>query len=151
MQNAKYELKKMKAENKRRSLKIDDNDYDHLSKSKIVHLIDGEAKIESQLDMTLVAKADNFSEADVKQWNRYMDIEHPFKCLALEKIKEKTKQLIRRYIPNQLRSKAWPLLIHDRLALTRAFYNELVENAVVPEKVRTQISKDIDRSFPNNG
>jgi len=72
--------------------------------------------------------------------------------LALEKIKEKTKQLIRKFIPSQLRNKAWPLFIHDRLALTRAFYNELVENAVtVPERVRTQIVKDIERSFPDNG
>jgi len=134
----------MKAENKRRSLKIEDSDYDQLSKSKIVHLIDGEAKIRLQLDMSLVPKTDNFSEAEVKQWAKYLDIEHPFKCLVVEKIKEKTKQLIRKFIPSQLRSKAWPLLIHDRLALTRAFYNELVEGVVaVPERVRTQIAKDI--------
>jgi len=62
----------MKAENKRRSLKIEDNDYDQLSKSKIVHLIDAEAKIRLQLDMSLVPKNDNFSETDIKQWTKYL-------------------------------------------------------------------------------
>lgn len=101
--------------------------------------------------MSLVLKADSFSDADVKQWAKYLEIEHPFKCMALDKTKEKTKQLIRRFIPHQLRSKAWPLFIHDRLAFTRAFYSELAANAVVPESVKVQISRDIERSFPDNG
>lgn len=141
----------MKAENKRRSLKIEDNDYDHLSKSKIVHLIDSDVKIRLELDISLVPKSEHFTDADLKSWTKYLEIDHPFKCLALQKFKEKTKQLIRKYIPSQLRNKIWPLLIHDRLALTRPFYNDLLENNVLPEKVKSQIAKDIDRSFPNNG
>lgn len=49
---AKHELAKMKEENKRRSLKIEDKDYDQLSKSKIVHLIDSQARF--RLDLTII-------------------------------------------------------------------------------------------------
>jgi hypothetical protein len=71
----------------------------------------------------LVPKSDNYSEADIKQWNKYLDIEHPFKCLTVQKVKEKTKSLIKKFIPSQLRSKAWPVIIHDRLAFSKLFYS----------------------------
>lgn len=42
----------MKTENKRKSLKIDDNEHDHLSKSKIVHMIDSQNRFKLDLKIT---------------------------------------------------------------------------------------------------
>lgn len=59
----------------------------------------------------------------MKQWTKYLDIIHPFKCLTLKKVKEKTKSLIKKFIPNELRCKAWPIYIHDHLAFSKTFYS----------------------------
>jgi hypothetical protein len=66
------------------------------------------------------------------------------------KFKEKTLPLVKKAIPHELRHIVWPIAIDNQLALTDELYFELLQrrnNNWVSEEVRSQISKDICRSF----
>jgi len=68
----------------------------------------------------------------------------------LDKFKEKTQSLIKKYIPKELRGKVWPVLLENKLGMTNCLYIHLLgrrEKGWVCEKVRKQIDKDIKRSF----
>ena len=68
----------------------------------------------------------------------------------MDKFKEKTQTLIKKYVPKELRGKVWFALVENKLGMTNSLYIHLLERKSknwVCEKVRKQIDKDIKRSF----
>lgn len=70
---------------------------DQLSKSKIVHMIDNHNK-HSILPSSVVGEI-HYTEGEVKQWEKNLDISLPFEALRYKKFKEKSKTLIKKFIP----------------------------------------------------
>lgn len=76
----------------------------------------------------------------------------------IDKFKDKTFDLVKKGIPNELRSSLWPLTFENKLGITDTLYTELLKRKERDEdyskRVLSQISnfafildKDICRSF----
>ena len=69
---------------------------------------------------------------------------------SAQKFREKAAPLLKKFIPNEMRGKVWPALVDNRLGITHSLYLKLLErreSGAVEEKVRSQIEKDLKRSF----